>query len=48
MLLGMQDLSSLTRDRICAPVVEAQSLNHWTTRDIPYFHFVEKMQTLSG
>ena len=48
MLLGMQDLSSPTRNQICAPVVEAQSLNHWTMRDIPYLHFVEKMQTLSG
>ena len=26
----MQDLSSLTRDRTCAPAVEVRSLNHWT------------------
>ena len=34
-LRGMQDLSSLTRDRTCAPAVEVQSLNHWTTREVP-------------
>ena len=31
----MWDLSSLTRDRTCTPAVEAQSLNHWTTREVP-------------
>ena len=25
---GMQDLSSLTRDKTCAPALEAQSLSH--------------------
>ena len=33
--LGMWTLSSLTRDRTCTPVLEAQGLNHWTTRDVP-------------
>ena len=30
-------LSSLTRDGICAlpPAVEAWSLNHWITREVP-------------
>ena len=28
-------LSSLTRDRTHPPAVEAQSLNHWTTRKAP-------------
>ena len=28
--------SSLTRDRTCAPAVEALSLNHWTAREVPY------------
>ena len=30
---SMQDLSSPTRDRTLA--VEARSLNHWTSRDVP-------------
>ena len=32
---GMQDLSFPTRDRTCAPAVEAQILNHWTARETP-------------
>ena len=28
-------LSSLTRDGILAPAVEAQTPNHWTTREFP-------------
>ena len=31
----MRDLSSLTRDRTCAPAVAAQSPNHWTAREFP-------------
>ena len=34
---GMWDPSSLTRDRTCAPAMEALevlSLNHWTTREV--------------
>ena len=31
---GMWDLSSLARDQTWAPVVEAQSLNHWTSREV--------------
>ena len=31
----MWDLSSLTKDGTCAPVVEEQSLSHWTTREVP-------------
>ena len=31
----MQDLSSLTRDRTCAPYIAKQILNHWTTREVP-------------
>ena len=31
----MWDLSSLTTDRTHVPSVEAQSLNHWTTREVP-------------
>ena len=41
-LHGMQDLSSQTKDQIWAPwsdlsppAVEAQSPNHWTTREFP-------------
>ena len=39
---GMQDFSSATRVQIPAPAVEAWSLNHWITRDVPIlwlFHF---------
>ena len=32
---GMQDLSSLTRDRTCVPCIGRQILNHWTPREIP-------------
>ena len=32
---GMQDLSSLTRDRILASTVEARILNQWTTKEVP-------------
>ena len=31
---GMWELSSLTRDWTRAPVLEAISLNHWTTRQV--------------
>ena len=33
--LHMWDLSSLTRDWTHAPALEAQHLNHWTTREVP-------------
>ena len=32
---GLQDLSSPTKDGTPTPAVEAQSPNHWTTRDFP-------------
>ena len=32
---GMWDLSSPTRDRTCTPCSGRQSLNHWTTREVP-------------
>ena len=32
---SMWDLSSLTKDRTACPVLEAQSLNHWTARKVP-------------
>ena len=32
---GTWDLSSLTRHRACVPCIGRQSLNHWTTREIP-------------
>ena len=34
-LHGMGDLSSLTRDRICAPALEELSFKHWTVREVP-------------
>ena len=39
---GMKNLSSLTRDRTCAPAMEVQSPNHWTAREsgrFPVFSF---------
>ena len=32
---SMWNLSSPTRDRTRAPALEAQSPNHWTTREVP-------------
>ena len=32
---GLWDLSSLTRDQICTLPIGRQSLNHWTTREVP-------------
>ena len=32
---GMWDLSSPTRDRTLTPCIGRQSLNHWTTREVP-------------
>lgn len=32
---SMENLSSLTRDRACAPALEEESLNCWTTREVP-------------
>ena len=34
-LCSMQDTSSLTRGWTCDPAVEAESLNHWTAREVP-------------
>ena len=31
---SMQNLSSLTRDRTCAPCIGSESLNCWTTREV--------------
>ena len=36
---GMQDLSSPTGIKPEPPAVEAQSLNCWTTREVPYHIF---------
>ena len=38
-LHSMWDFSSLTRDRTCAPAMEAQSFNHWTAREHPLQSF---------
>ena len=34
-LRGMWDLSSLTRDQTCTSYIGRQSVNHWTTREVP-------------
>ena len=31
----MRHLGSLTRDQPCTPCIGRQSLNHWTTREVP-------------
>ena len=36
---SMWDLSSSTRIKPTPPAVGAQSLNHWTTREVPCIHF---------
>lgn len=39
MLHSMWDLSSRTRDRTQAPVVEVWHLNHWISREVPLIYF---------
>ena len=36
----MRNLNSLTRDASHAPGVEVQSLNLWTTREVPNYYFL--------
>ena len=36
---GMWDLSSLTRDHTHVPCIAWQSLNQWSTRQVPQLHF---------
>ena len=36
---GVWDLSSLTRDQTLNPYIERQSLNHWTTKEVPLGSF---------
>ena len=43
---GMWDLSSPTRDLTHAPELEAQSLNHWTTREVPFQNFFFFLDTV--
>ena len=38
---GMQDLSSLTRDRTHTPIIGRQSLNQWTSREVLGTHLNE-------
>ena len=33
---GIWDLSSPNRSWTCTPALETQSLDHWTTREVPY------------
>ena len=41
----MWDLGSVTKDQTHAPAVEAQSLNHWTTRELPLLHIIYLLST---
>ena len=38
----MWDLSSPICDLACSPVLEAQSVNDWTTREVPSCMFLEE------
>ena len=44
---GMCDLSSRTGDRTVPPAVGGQSLNHWTTREVPCGHVFLKSVLVS-
>ena len=43
---GMWDLSSPIRDRTHTHCTGRQSLNHWTTREVPEFHFFLKLNNI--
>ena len=43
---GMWDLSFPTRDWTSAPALEAQSLNHWTAREVPIKPFFKALKAL--
>ena len=34
----MWDLSYLTKDQTVSPALGEQNLNHWTTREVPFFN----------
>ena len=40
---SLQDLSSPTRDQTMRPTVEAQSLNHWTAREVPWLSILTRL-----
>ena len=40
---GMWDLSSPARDWTHAPCIGALSLNHWTTREVPFYPFINQV-----
>ena len=44
LLLWHVGSSSLTRDQTQPPALEAQSLSHWTTREVPQEHFKHSIQ----
>ena len=44
---GMWDLSSPTTDQTCTLCIGRQSLNHWTTREVPKFiNFKPKLKLM--
>ena len=48
-ILGMQDLSSLTRDQTHTPCSGRENLNHWTTRKVmppPHLYLILNSQNL--
>ena len=45
-LWGMWNLNSLTGDQTFTPCIEKQSLNHWTTKEVPFVVVVVVVQSL--
>ena len=45
---SMWDLSSPTRFKLASPALEAQSFNHWTTREVPGPFFLYDFYRSSG
>ena len=43
---GLQDLSSLTRDQICAPSSGSIEFNHWTPRGVPLLQLLASSLSL--
>ena len=43
---SLQNLSSPTRDQTMLPAVEAQSLNHWMAREVPWLSILTRLLCL--
>ena len=45
---GMWDSSCPTRDQACTPCIGRQSLNHWTTKEVPSTRLLPWLSTSEG